>query len=330
MEIALGSIIVIFNVTLFELFAMLGLIALTVGTFIFMKRMRKDRTLKLGNYRTLQEVHGIETVASPIVLIVKSLTVISLFLVATGSIQMVTAEPVSDTDFVVAIDNSQTMNIPDYPPNRLGFATSQTVNWLERLPDNTEISAIAFGGGVRPLSTPGDDELALQQVENLEISSGAGKATGEAIIQGTNILTETENKGRIIVVTDGETTTGRNMTEAVTHAEENNVTVDIIGITETDSTEELFNELQQTLEETGFESEEVSAPEINSEQKQSYAEATGGNYYEISDQQFMDETMEQIVMEEDQVELNSSFYILLALSLLIILEMLLYSKYGAI
>lgn len=332
MEVTFGNVSLILDVSSIEIVSMLGLSLLTVGVFIYMKKMRKDRTMKLGNYNTLKEVHGLETMGSPVVLMVKLFTVLSLFLVATGSIQMTSVEPVSDTDFVFAIDNSPTMNIPDYPPTRLGFATSQSINWIKKIPENTEISVISFGGEAVPISTPSDQKTAIEALNGLEASTAkVGKATGDAIYQGTNILTETESRKKtVVVVTDGNPSVGRNMTEAISHAEENNVTVEIVGLTETSSTEELFQNLQDSLEETQYDSESITPPEIDRERLQTEAERTGGNYYDISNETFMQTTLEDIVMEEDSVELNSSFYILIALSLLMIIEMLLYSKYGAI
>jgi len=158
MEIALGTYRLIISLPAKNIGMLLFLIGITTAAYFYMRRLRRERTVKLGNFETLKEVHGKKSIASPSVLLIKSLTVVMLFLVATGSISILSEEPVADTDFVVAIDNSQSMLTPDYPPDRLSFAKSTTRNWISRLPSRTNISVLTFAGEAAPVQTSSRDQ----------------------------------------------------------------------------------------------------------------------------------------------------------------------------
>lgn len=331
MQIQLGTYRLIVNLPAENIGMLLVLLAITTASYFYMRRLRKERTVKLGNFETLKEVHGKRSIASPSVLIIKSLTVIMLFLVATGSITILSEQPVTQTDFTVAIDNSQSMLTPDYPPNRLEFTKSTLNDWMSRLPARANVSVITFAGTAQTVQTPTRNTQTVQNaISGIQPDlDSSGTAIGEAIDTGVTQLQTSENNRRIVLVTDGENTAGMNVSPAITRARENNVTVDVVGISSTESTEALFQNLSESLEGTGFEGE-LERPQINSTGLENYATATGGTYYEITSSSFLQESFRDIVLEEETVELDSSYYVLVFISLLIISEMLLYSKFGAI
>ena len=331
MEVALGTYRLIVNLPAENIGMLFFLIAITTASYFYMRKLRKERTVKLGNFETLKEVHGKKSIASPSVLLIKALTIVLLFLVATGSISILSEEPVSDTDFVIAVDNSQSMLTPDYPPERLSFAKSTTRQWVSRLPDRTNISVLTFAGDATTIQTSTrSQEDVRSSLESIEADlESSGTAIGEAINMGVNQLEQSRNKKKVVLITDGENTAGMNVSEAIDEANQDNVTVDIIGISSTDNTEALFQNLSESLQDSGF-SGDLESPELNSEELKSYADATGGSYYGITSQKFMDESLREIVLENETVELDSSYYVLIFISLLIISEMFLYSKFGAI
>lgn len=330
MEIALGSFTIILQLPLQNIGMLIFLMALTTATYYYMRKLRKERTVKLGNFQTLKEVHGKKSIASPSILLVKVVMVVMLFLVATGSIQILSTEPVSNTDFILAMDNSQTMMIPDYPPDRLSFAKTTSREWMSRLPDRTNVSVMAFSGEVNPIKTNVRKPEAVQAISSIEADlDTGGTAIGDAINLGVNILSESDADGKkIVLITDGTNTVGMNVSAAIEQAREENVTVDIIGISSTDRTDQIYQNLSASLQETRDVS--VEAPEIDSEKLRSHAESTGGSFYMITGQDFFTESLKKIVLKNETVELDSSYYVLIFISLLIILEMLLYSKFGAI
>lgn len=324
MELNIGNTSVILEITSVEAMMLLLLVGLTSATYMYMRKVRKERTIKLGNFDTIQEVQERKEISTPLVLIIKILTVSLLFVVATGSLQIMTVQPVPDTDFAVVMDSSQAMMAPDYEPNRLEYSKNVITDWTQRLPDTTKIDIIEMGGGATYVE--GEDHM--EALENIDGGADkVGRSIGEAIILATNQLDGTENRGQIIVVTSGENNIGKNISEAVDEVPED-IQVDFIGLTASSETQRLYEELEASLNETEFDSE-IEAPEVSSESLQQQAERTGGNYHSITENPF-DQTMEQLVMEEESQALDSSYYILLFLTLLIISEMLIYSKYGAI
>lgn len=331
MQISLGTYRLIVNLPAENVGMLLFLLAVTTISYFYMRKLRRERTVKLGNFETLKEVHGKKSIASPSVLFIKFLTVVMLFLVATGSITILSEQPVTQTDFAVAVDNSQSMLTPDYPPNRLEFTKTTLNNWISRLPAKANISVITFAGTAETVQTstrsPQSIKNAISSIQPDLDSSGT--TIGGAIDTAVTQLEGSSDRKKVILVTDGSNTAGKNMTPALSRARENNVSVDIIGISSTESTEALFQNLSETLQESGFEGE-LERPRINSTRLQNYAESTGGNYYEITSSDFMQNSLKNIVLKEETVRLDSSYYVLIFISLLIISEMLLYSKFGAI
>ena len=329
MNIPLGFFTLVLDVSNSEILMLLFLILLTFGAFLYMKRLRKDRVTKLGNYKTLEKVHDTNSLGSPIILASKILIVTLLFLTATGSIEVRASQPVTDTQFTVTLDTSQSMLMPDYDPSRLGYAKTGINEWIRNMPFEANISVVEFAreGRIRSLMTMDESQMtsAVNEIEVDLNQSGSRLDYGleKALETGNN---QNQNQ-RVLVVTDGENLREREINRSLSIAQDTSAEIYIFKIPRNEETIQFENQLNLSATSTGFESTDGG----NSiESLRRIADASGGSYYSIENSQFFSAALQDAYTEESRVGINSNLYILIFLSFFVISEMLLYSKYGAL
>jgi len=333
MELSIGPLKVYITLPYRGLGMLLALIALTIVVYILMVRLRKKRVLKFANYKTLQRVHGFKSwIPHPGILIIKIITITLLFLVATQSIELNIVKPVANTDFVIAIDSSQTMLMPDYEPNRLSEAKSVAAKWLEKLPSSTKIGVIEFSEKAIPLTSMTTDYYkAMNAIDRVQVNlNSSGTAIGDAIELGTSMLASSHKQKFLIIITDGRNNAGMNVTDAVEDAKKHDVIIYTIGIAPTNETEALFNELKQTLEKTGTSSTNITFPYLDEKTLQYAAKETGGKFFLVNSPELFEESFKNIVIKNERIPLNSDYYVLMFVSFLLIAELLAYAKLGAL
>lgn len=117
---------------------------------------------------------------------------------------------------VVAIDTSLSMMAEDVAPNRLDAAKDAAESFVDLLPDKINVGLVSFNRTATVLVSPTDDHDSIKRaISGLQLDQGT--AIGEAIfasIQAIDSLppandAEEPAPGRIILMSDGETTAGR-------------------------------------------------------------------------------------------------------------------------
>lgn len=114
-------------------------------------------------------------------------------------------------DIMLVIDISQSMEIQDFPPNRLESAKDVARNFVTgRFQDR--IGLVVFSGDAysrSPLTT--DYELLNTYIDdiNFDLIENRGTAIGSALAVGTNRLRESESESKVmILLSDGDNTAG--------------------------------------------------------------------------------------------------------------------------
>lgn len=114
-------------------------------------------------------------------------------------------------DIVLIIDISQSMQIQDFQPNRLEAAKDVARDFVAgRFQDR--IGLVVFSGDAysrSPLTT--DYELLNSYIDdiNFDLIENRGTAIGSALAVGTNRLTESDSKSKVmILLSDGDNTAG--------------------------------------------------------------------------------------------------------------------------
>jgi Ca-activated chloride channel family protein len=114
-------------------------------------------------------------------------------------------------DIMIALDISQSMQIEDFPPNRLDAAKKVARRFIDgRVQDR--IGLVVFSGdafSLSPLTTDYDLLKSYLDEINFEMIENRGTAIGSAIAVVTNRMSESQAKSKVcILLSDGDNTAG--------------------------------------------------------------------------------------------------------------------------
>ncbi len=137
---------------------------------------------------------------------------------------------------LVTLDTSTSMLAEDVEPNRFAAAVEAASEFVGTLPEHVEVGLVAYDARVRLVSAPTSAHgQVLERLQGLDMSGGT--ALGEAVFIGLASLppefrTGPQGEGppaaRIVVLSDGGSTTGRPVSEAASLASEYGVPVSTI------------------------------------------------------------------------------------------------------
>ncbi|MEV7226551.1 VWA domain-containing protein [Polymorphospora sp. NPDC051019] len=259
-----------------RLWLLLGVLALACG-YVLMQRRRSRYAVRFTNLRLLDRV-------APKQPAWRRHVPASLFLAMLALLVVGFARPMDDvqvprerTTVVIAVDVSTSMLATDVSPDRLAAAKSAALSFVEGLPDQFNVGLVAFAGNASVFVAPGTDREAIAGgIDRLaEGSTGIqGTAIGEAINTSLEAIRSLDAKAaddpppaRIVLLSDGANTSGREPDEAATDAVAAGVPVDAISFG-TDS---------------GYISQGTGRPmrvPVDGQSLRDVAEQTGGGYYE--------------------------------------------------
>jgi Ca-activated chloride channel family protein len=144
----------------------------------------------------------------------------------------------SEGRIVVLFDVSLSMMATDVDPSRLDAAKQAARDFVDQVDPEVEVGLISFSGVVTTEVAPTLDRAALDRgIEGLELAEST--AIGDALVSGTRLLTNlaedsdgdegTEDEdiapGAMVLLSDGETTVGRDTAEGAAVAAEANIPV---------------------------------------------------------------------------------------------------------
>jgi Ca-activated chloride channel family protein len=173
---------------------------------------------------------------------------------------------------VMAIDVSLSMEATDIEPNRLIAAQEAAKSFVDLVPDRLNLGLVAFSGVAQVLVSPTTDHNLLKRsIDNLLL--GPRTAVGEAIYASLGSIASVASEpgqppppGRIVLMSDGETTVGRPNEMAIKAATDAKVQISTIAF--------------GTDEGTVFvEGRSIPVP-VNREALDAISEATGGQAFQ--------------------------------------------------
>lgn len=141
---------------------------------------------------------------------------------------------------VLALDTSLSMEAEDVAPSRVEAAREAAGAFLDTVPERVAVGVVGFDGRARLLISPTTRLDAVQRTIDREYGLGEGTAIGEAVflaldaIDDVAVRAENEDPeagepvGTIVLLSDGETTSGRPNDEAASEARARNVAVNTI------------------------------------------------------------------------------------------------------
>ena len=176
--------------------------------------------------------------------------------------------PVDEASIVVAVDVSLSMGAEDVDPSRIEAAKRSATRFVEVAPDTLRIGLVAFAGTALPVTAPTTDhDLVTEGIRRFGL--GQGTAVGEAIFSSLDaIVASAPPEGApaaVVVLSDGETTMGRDELEGAGSAAELGIPVYTIA----------FGTLGGSID---VEGERVPVP-VNEGALAEVAERTGGRFF---------------------------------------------------
>ena len=142
-------------------------------------------------------------------------------------------EPEERATVVLALDVSNSMEATDVDPSRIDVAKSAALDFVDGLPEAVDIGLVLFSGTITSTPVTEDRATVRSTIETAELDIYT--AIGEAIFEALDLVEAappaedgSPPPARIVVLSDGETTTGRSDAMAADAAAAAGVPVDTI------------------------------------------------------------------------------------------------------
>jgi Ca-activated chloride channel homolog len=143
--------------------------------------------------------------------------------VALARPQVTQAVPAEQASIVLTMDHSGSMQATDVAPSRLVAAREAGEAFLARVPDRIRVGGVVFDHRTEVVSDPTTDRVELRDALRDAMVPSGGTATGDALAASLAMLEAQRGEGgkrapgAIVLLSDGESTSGR---DPVTVAEE--------------------------------------------------------------------------------------------------------------
>jgi Ca-activated chloride channel homolog len=125
------------------------------------------------------------------------------------------AVPAEQASIVLAMDDSGSMQATDVAPSRLDAARAAGEAFLESVPDRVRVGGIVFDHRTEVVSDPTTDRAALRDALNDATDARGGTATGDALQAALDMIDAQRGAngerapGAIVLLSDGQATSGR-------------------------------------------------------------------------------------------------------------------------
>jgi Ca-activated chloride channel family protein len=291
-------------------------------THFFVLGYLNRRAVKFANFEAIKRVTGAKfelknakTLSkNELLLFVRILVLLFLIISIAGPVLWYIGQS-SEFDFIIAIDASSSMLADDFNPYRLDAARKASSLFVNELKAKTKIGIVSFAGTSFVEQDLTDNlKKAETAINNIRIKRTGGTDIGGAITTSSNLLLREENARVIILLTDGQSTVGTPIEEAIEYANKNHITINTIGIGTKEGGTFIKSDLLSKLD-------EPTLIEI--------AEQTGGRYYKAENQNELSKAFENISSNSQKkipVDLSMGF-IMIALALLFIEWGMINTKY---
>jgi Ca-activated chloride channel homolog len=138
---------------------------------------------------------------------------LALLAIALAKPQRTVAVPVGRASVMMVLDHSLSMEADDVQPDRITAAKAAAHSFLDRIPKQVKVGAVAFSDTPDTVQAPSEDHSGAARVIDSQEPNGATD-TGDALAVAIQALQRSTNGGKlppssIVLLSDGRTTTGR-------------------------------------------------------------------------------------------------------------------------
>ncbi len=264
---------------------------------------KKKRALKFANFDAIAKIQGVDFFSKNMMILFLNVIIFSSLVFAVSGMTLHTIVESSSFSFVIAIDSSQSMEADDLNPNRISVAKDTAIEFVDSAPLGVNMGVMSFSGSTTILSDMTDrkDEL-KKAIKSVEIGNIGGTDVYEAVLTGSNILKNEENKV-IILLSDGQINVG-NVDDAIDYANKYQVIVHTIGV---------------GTEEGG--STQFGFSRLDEDSLKSLAYNTEGNYFNAENREELSNAFNEMYsLTKRKVAVRLFDYLLIFASILLVFE----------
>jgi Ca-activated chloride channel homolog len=146
--------------------------------------------------------------------------------------------PINQASIMLVTDHSGSMAATDVEPTRLAAAERAADTFIDRLPANVLVGAIAFSDSPDAVQAPQADHAAAQAVIDGQNANGA-TATGDALKLALQLLHGADAKhppSAIVLLSDGAANAGINVSTVAQEAARDKIPIDTVALGTPDGT----------------------------------------------------------------------------------------------
>jgi Ca-activated chloride channel homolog len=130
------------------------------------------------------------------------------------------AVPVERASVVLVTDASRSMMATDVDPTRMEAARSAAEAFVDGVPDELRVGAVAFSTTPRSVVAPSHDRDDVR-AHLASLEADGGTATGDGLAEALRLLESNDDRrppAAVVLLSDGETTTGRDPVDVARQA----------------------------------------------------------------------------------------------------------------
>jgi Ca-activated chloride channel family protein len=171
---------------------------------------------------------------------VAALAAIAALVLALARPERTVAVPVERASIVLVSDHSRSMLADDVDPDRMTAAKRAARSFIDQLPDQVRIGAVAFSDFPDAIRAPSQDHEHARSVIDGQVADG-GTATGDALESAVELLRRERQGPRkapaaIVLLSDGKTTLGTNPVAVAADAKRLGIPIHTVSLGTTDAT----------------------------------------------------------------------------------------------
>ncbi|NKZ08443.1 VWA domain-containing protein [Actinomadura latina] len=254
---------------------LLGLLPLLAAAYVLMQLRRQRYAVRFTNLALLSQIAPRRPGWRRHVAAVLFLAMITLMMVGFARPATSVKVPRDRATIMVAVDVSLSMMARDVSPSRFDAAKAAAKKFIGDLPARFNVGVVAFAGSANLVAAPAADrEAAIASLDQLVLAKRT--AIGEAVFTSLQAVRSFDAEARqdpppahIVLLSDGDNTTGRSVQEAVDASRAAHIPVSTIA----------FGTPYGTVDIEG----ETTSVSVNKETLKSLADSTEGKAHEAAD-----------------------------------------------
>lgn len=288
--------------------AFLFIIPLMILLHLMSIKTTKKNALKFANFEAISRIEGIDLFSKNLSTLILGCLIMIFLVLSLSGMTIKVQKTVSDFAFVLAIDNSESMEANDLSPNRLEVAKRAALDFVNLLPSGSRTGIVSFSGNAQVnQEVTQDKSFIISAIESINQSPISGTDISDALIMCINMLIQEDSKA-IVLLSDGQLNVGH-IDEAIKYANKFDVVVHTIGM---------------GTKEGGLTSYGIS--KLDEDALKAIAYNTNGKYYSAENAEQLKQSFGDIILfKKKNVSFEMTRYLLMASILCLFLLFILFN-----